>query len=144
VVHHIAGAELAEQVGAEATDLAVCEQHAGVLVPGVDGDGRGRTQEHARQLQAELAGFVATVLGVSESELARFIGAPAPDTSIVEQRATVPTARAHGDRRPIRTEVDRRQRLAQLAGLVAAIFGVAETELARAVAPPAFDAPVAK
>src|SRR5262245_38827094 len=82
------------------------------------------------QVVAHLAGVVAdtAIPRPADTELAAglagAVAAPALDPAVVEQHAGEVLADPHGDRTMTGSEIDRRQRIAELTRLVAALVGV--------------------
>ena len=153
VVAHLAGcvaavvgvaqAELPVAVVAPALDGAVVEERAGVVAAGGDrGGGAAGAEVDGGEVVAHLAGLVAAVVGVAEAELAVAVVAPALDGAVVEQRAGVVVAGGDRGGGAAGAEVDGGKVVAHLAGLVAAVVGVAEAELAVVVVAPALDGAV--
>ena len=111
--------------------------------PAADGGGGAAGAEvDGGEVVAHLAGAVAAGGGVAEAELAVGVVAPALDGAVVEEGAGVAAAGGDGGGGAAGAEVDGGEVVAHLAGVVAAVGGVAEAELADGVEAPALDRPV--
>lgn len=101
-------------------------------------DGSTRAEIDSGEAVAHFSCVIASVVGVSESQLSGCIESPALDRVVVENRAVVTTAGHEAFGGSPCAEIHRAECVSHLARAIAAIVHVAEPELARIVSPPAF------
>ena len=91
------------------------------------------------EVVTHLVGFVAHVLMVAKSELAKRVGSPAFEVVGLEHGTRVDVAAGDGNSGPTGAEVDQRQRVSHLARIVANVVGVAIPKLTVGIISPTFD-----
>ena len=139
-IRRVTEAEVAATVLPPALDGPVVEQHTrDGVVEGQRGCGSSGAEFDRREIVAHLIRVVATVGGVSESELALAVVPPALDAAIVEDRAHVVVVGRERERSTSGAEIDRREVVPHLVRSIATVGEVALSETARRPAPPALD-----
>ncbi len=120
----VAHPERPGDVAPPALDRAIVERGAGMRGKGVEAQGSAAGAEIDRQQRiTHLARLVAAMLLVALSELAVEVPAPALHGAVIEERAGEAVAGGDRDGGTAGAEIDRRQRIAHLARLVAAHIG---------------------
>src|SRR4051812_2957036 len=83
------------------------------------------------------------MVGIAQAALTKIVTPPALETAVVQQR-TVHVPRCELDRLLARAEIERRQAIAHLIRLIAAMVHVTQAELTDGVIPPTFDAAIVR
>src|SRR5262245_33244106 len=90
----------------------------------------GRTEVDRRKDVAHLAWVIAAICTIAQTKLSPDVPPPALGAPVAQQSTGMKRAGRDGDGGLARAEVDRGQVVAHLAGVIAAIVRVSQTELA--------------
>ena len=133
----IAETEATGRSSAPALDAAVIDDDACGNAGSRDGLGStSGTEVDGGQCVAHLTRHISSTTRVAQPELAHGVESPAFDVTVVEDGASVVCAGGDGLGSASGTEADEGQCVPHLSGLVSAIVGVADPELAIGIVPP--------